>query len=302
MGRWSPTVQPIAVSPFWDSFNGELARTLQASPDQAIAWDRNRIAKQEADRRTQRDADERPLRLEQSGYAPVTEEDYNLRQVGDANAPALRSDAPSTQLGGETWQYAPGKALTRQNALTQQATLQGIRTRMKGAGEVERAINEERGTNRPLAFGVDVNGQDQSRAPNPFAYHLSEQAKTEYALTGRMPYQSRYGASSAKLQVKQAADGSYMTFNPATGEWTPSDYRGEPVMAPRRAGPARTEEQRREAADQAYFRQRYSFYLKPDKWGVAMKPEEARRRANADVAADRASRLSAELGPDDEDY
>lgn len=86
------------------------------------------------------------------------------------------------------------------------------------------------------------------------------------------------------------------------GTPSPVEYQGH-VLKPRPPASATPKPKDYTAIDNAYYSTRYTFYLRPDKWGVAMSPDEADRKAKADVRRRRIQRrgmmLSEELGPDD---
>ncbi len=299
MARWSPTVAPRPVSPFWDSFNAELGRSLADSPAQNIAYQRNQMAREELDRRNRRDEEERPLRLEQSGYAPVptwTMGPSAIPGLTGTRIPLVEGGAPTTGVGNDVWQYAPGKALERRDALDQQAELRGVRTRLRGAGEVERAINEEQGTDRPLSFGVDVEGRSLDNDPSPFAYRMSARDKVSYGLTGRLPGQSSRGGSSGTTRLIQQDDGTYLWADPNSRSFEQAEFEGGPVRGKMPSGPARTEADRIAYEDNQFFAKRYAEYLKPDKWGVKLSPEAATEKAQQDVAIRQRQRRAQRLG------
>lgn len=285
MARWSPTVLPSPEpAPFWGGFQAELSRSLAQSPGEAIAWERNQLAKRELDQREQaRLAREREL-YHQQGYRPVREDDLDPAQVGDAGVQDARKDRsrPAVTLEGQMLQYDP-KAVARE-----QAEAEGELTRAQIA--TRQGILREGTPSRPEDF-EQVRANILPGMPmvpgkakeNFFAAALTPEARADYVLTGDVPRASqRASARGPAPRLIRKADGSYAWADPTTGEFEDTGVQGYNGYR----NPARTEADRIAAADNALWMRVYHDKMNPTgKWAVAATPEEARAAADEAVRA-----------------
>jgi len=296
MGRYSPTVRPMPEpTPFWTGFNQELGRSLAQSPGDAIAWQRNRLAERELDQREKARIAAEAIRLQNSGYYP------DASGVGDATG------MDGTVFAGDTPYRRDMPRFAREQAdMENIVTTAGIEGRARNIPLVEGAVNRAQGTTAPIGFGVDVNGQPAASGENPFAYHMSALAKQQYLLGGRMPNEGR-SSRDGRTYAPVATERGYAWPDAETGEFVPARWAndGEPVRRPPSAGPARTEEDRIRAADDAFWATMYRNALKPaSKYAPTPTDEEARRAADRALQerqnARRRNRILNTMPPDED--